>query len=63
MNAQSYRGYIIEPVFDYLSRFGKYDFEFHCENDPEDNGLAHYATLEQVKAMIDERIEESTLTI
>lgn len=60
----TYRGYIIEPVFSYLGKFGGlHDFEVHREEEPEDCWVRHCVSLQQVRNEIDEKIEESTLTI
>jgi hypothetical protein len=60
----TYRGYIIEPVFEYKGLLtGKFDFQVYKEDEPENSWIRTRVTTEQVQNEIDEKIEESTLTI
>lgn len=64
MTTQSYRGYIIEPVFRYKGLLsGKFDFQVCKEDEPEESWIRTRVTMEQVQNEIDEKIEEETLTI
>lgn len=64
MTTQSYRGYIIEPVFAYKGLLsGKFDFQVYKADEPEESWIRTRVTTEQVQNEIDEKIEEETLTI
>lgn len=54
-----YRGYTISPVFHYSD--GKSDFNV-CRPDVETGYLEYRQTLDDVKAYIDEMIEDSILS-
>lgn len=55
MKSTQYRGFKIDPVFNYDN--GKSDFQFARISDPEDCGIGR-GTLEDAKEIIDERLIE-----